>query len=129
MTKYTKDMAQGDWGEYYFAYKVIKTFGWPCRILDIDIGIDAQIEILDKEFNTTGRFIGVQVKTTKKLSIKDKHIAYWRSCEFPVIIVHVDPKSKEMLYWTITSVVPPNCIRTASHYHLILSPNNIDCDH
>jgi len=118
MPKYTKSAAQGDWGEYYFAYKVIKTFGWPCRILDIDIGIDAQIEILDKEFNTTGRFIGVQIKTADKLQITDRHIKYWRSCEFPIIIVHISPKTKKMSYLHVDKTSPKEKFRSLDNFKI-----------
>ncbi|MCI5162057.1 MAG: hypothetical protein D3917_08545 [Candidatus Electrothrix sp. AX5] len=52
--KYTKKKAIGDAGEYFFAYTVATILGWPCRLLDIDIGIDAQVEILDGDQNSTG---------------------------------------------------------------------------
>jgi len=47
--KYTKSAANGHAGEFFFAYKVARVLGWPCRLFDIDIGIDAQVEVLDHE--------------------------------------------------------------------------------
>lgn len=110
-------MAKGDCGEHYLAYRVIKDFGWPCRILDIDIGIDAQIEIIDSESNVTGQFIGVQVKTSDKPKITEAHLKYWRECEFPVIIVHVNTENGEMHYRHVDKNSPPNKFRNINHYY------------
>lgn len=61
---YAKENRNGDIGEYYFAYWITQTFGWPCRLLDIDIGLDAQIEICDESDKALGQFIAVQIKST-----------------------------------------------------------------
>jgi len=99
--KYTEDSAIGDAGEYLFAHKVAETLEWPCRLLDIDIGIDAQIEILDDNRNSMGKFIAVQVKSTRdkekqSTSVEKKHIAYWSELEVPVLIVFVNLSKKKV---------------------------------
>ena len=59
--KYPEKAANGDAGEFFFAYKVASVLKWPCRLLDIDIGIDAQVEILNEDGTSTGRFVAFQV--------------------------------------------------------------------
>ncbi|UWH26261.1 DUF4365 domain-containing protein [Aeromonas veronii] len=93
--KYTEDKATGDAGEYFFAYTITNILQWPCRLLDIDIGIDAQIEILDGNRQSTGKFIAVQIKSTRdpnrdSISVEKKHIDYWSSVETPVILALVN---------------------------------------
>ncbi|QLE36210.1 DUF4365 domain-containing protein [Vibrio parahaemolyticus] len=99
--KYTEDKATGDAGEYLFAYTVSSVLEWPCRLLDIDIGIDAQVEVLDDNRQSMGQFFAVQVKATKnvdksKISVEDKHIEYWDSLETPVIIAFVNLAKKKV---------------------------------
>ena len=43
--KYPLGTANGDAGEFFAAYKIAKELGWPCRLFDIDIGIDAQVSV------------------------------------------------------------------------------------
>lgn len=81
---YLEKVAHGNAGEFYFAYWISNKFVWPCRILDIDMGLDAQVEIYDDKNNSTGMFIGIQVKTTAKtldespsISVPLKNIVYW----------------------------------------------------
>ncbi|WP_347368982.1 DUF4365 domain-containing protein [Vibrio vulnificus] len=98
--KYTEDKATGDAGEYLFAYTVANVLEWPCRLLDIDIGIDAQIEVLDDSRQSMGQFIAVQVKTTrdinkKSISVEKKHIDYWSSLDTPVLLVLVNLGTNE----------------------------------
>jgi hypothetical protein len=99
--KYNEDNATGDAGEYLFAYTVSNVLGWPCRLLDIDIGIDAQIEILDDDRNSMGQFIAVQVKSTRDkekfcTTVEEKHIKYWSELEVPVLIVFVNLSKKKV---------------------------------
>lgn len=99
--KYNEDNATGDAGEYLFAYTVSNILEWPCRLLDIDIGIDAQIEILDDNRNSMGQFIAVQVKSTRdkekfSTSVERKHIEYWSELEVPVLIVFVNLSKKKV---------------------------------
>ncbi|MDF4912425.1 DUF4365 domain-containing protein [Vibrio parahaemolyticus] len=100
--KYSEDTATGDTGEYFLAYTVSRVLEWPCRLFDIDIGIDAQIEVLDDDRHSMGQFIAVQVKTTKdkdksKVSVESKHIEYWASLDIPVIIAFVN-LSRQKVY-------------------------------
>jgi len=107
---YPKTSAEGHAGEYLFSYWISRYFKWPCRLLDIDMGLDAQVEIYTNEIST-GLFIGVQVKTTSrkmenKLSVQIpyKNIKYWGDCDYPIVIVLVclneDNVMKEpSIYW------------------------------
>jgi hypothetical protein len=99
--KYEIVNATGDAGEHFFAYKVATELGWPCRLLDIDIGIDAQIEILDDSKNSTGQFLAVQIKSTTSAEdcaryIDLKHVKYWQSVESPMLIALVNLKNKSV---------------------------------
>ncbi|MEQ4313974.1 DUF4365 domain-containing protein [Pseudomonas syringae] len=96
---YAETNVTGDAGEYYFAYFITYTLGWPCRLLDIDIGIDAQIEILDDELHSTGQFLAVQIKGTRNgdkrsLDVSKKHVLYWLSVDVPVLLALVNVDSK-----------------------------------
>lgn len=107
---YPKTSADGHAGEYLFAYWISRYFRWPCRLLDIDMGLDAQVEIYENNLST-GFFIGVQIKTTSRkmkrrlsVQIPYKNITYWGSCDFPVVIVliclHDDNELDEpAIYW------------------------------
>lgn len=48
MAKYTAKNISGDAGAYLIAYTATHRLGWPCRILGIDIGVDAELEVLDQ---------------------------------------------------------------------------------
>lgn len=104
--EYTEKNRIGDAGEYYFAYHVTQKLGWPCRLLDVDLGIDAQIEVLDEKQQVTGKFILAQVKTTSNgvcsVSIKKKHFEYWSSIKEPVILVFIDINSHNVFYKPMT---------------------------
>ncbi|EFI2389089.1 DUF4365 domain-containing protein [Escherichia coli] len=107
--RYIDVVANGNAGEFYFAYWISSNFIWPCRILDIDMGLDAQVEVYDDQNHSTGMFIGVQVKTTAttleenpNVSVPMKNIAYWESINDPVVIIRtcLNNNSKEpSLYW------------------------------
>jgi hypothetical protein len=100
--KYNLSNIIGDAGEHLFASRIIKLFGFPCRLINIDIGLDAEIEIIDDNYKSTGEFLKCQVKTTKSdkfyLYVEEKHIEYWNKINIPVIIflVHIDT---EKIYW------------------------------
>ena len=85
--------AVGDAGEFFFAYRVSSELRWPCRLIDIDIGIDAQIEILDSDLRSTGKFVAVQVKATEVgrriWRVSRRHIKYWNSISVPVFVALV----------------------------------------
>lgn len=107
--RYLDIVANGNAGEFYFAYWISKCFIWPCRILDIDMGLDAQIEIYDKFNQSTGMFIGAQVKTTTgtlkdspSVSVSLNNIAYWESIKDPTVIVRVclnNNSEEPSIYW------------------------------
>ncbi len=99
---YNSEKVTGDAGEHYFAYWIINNFNYPCRLLDKDLGIDAKIEIVDADQNTTGEFIFVQIKSSDtdpvKHNIKLRHLLYWESISIPVILVGID-LSTDDIYW------------------------------
>ena len=104
--KYLEQPAIGNAGEYYFAYWISRYFQWPCRLLDIDIGIDAQVEILDNEKHSTGNFLAIQLKTTVddniNTSIELKNLEYWKTIDDIVILASISLYYKEpKIYWKV----------------------------
>ncbi|MDF3123489.1 DUF4365 domain-containing protein [Rheinheimera sp. 1928-s] len=100
--------ANGKAAEHYFAYWVLRYLNWPCRLLDVDIGIDAQIEIMDEAMHSTGEFLAAQIKTSinpeLKISIKLEHLKYWESISDPVILVLVSFNDNEpKIYWKLVN--------------------------
>lgn len=110
--KYTSNTAIGDAGEYFFAYQISHVLGWPCRLFDIDIGIDAQVEILDEDRNSTGRFVAFQIKTSADEEpqsywyVKEKQLSYWRDMDTPVFIVSISLKTQTMYLHQIKKKFP-----------------------
>lgn len=105
MKKYKKNGVTGQAGEYYFAYWMVRNFKWPCRLLDIDVGIDAQVEIFENEIST-GDFFAVQIKSTVEndpdISIDLSDFMYWQQLETQVILVRIvmaDSLSEPVMYW------------------------------
>jgi hypothetical protein len=99
--KYPPGTANGDAGEFFAAYKIAKELGWPCRLFDIDIGIDAQVEILTAAGESTGRFVALQVKATSAEEVNCRYVSlqqlrYWQSLEIPVFVVLVDLQREQM---------------------------------
>lgn len=74
----------GKAGEYYFAYWILRHFQWPCRILDIDVGIDAQVEVFEDGIST-GNFFAVQIKSTigstPDIQISLTDFEYWQQID------------------------------------------------
>ncbi|MFT6910645.1 MAG: hypothetical protein ACJAS1_007378 [Oleiphilaceae bacterium] len=105
MSQFKKNNAIGKAGEHYFAYWVMSRIGWPCRLLDLDIGIDAQVEILNRKEHSTGEFIAVQIKTTAtKIPIKTvykKHLEYWKELDDELIYISISNASEDapIIYW------------------------------
>lgn len=92
--EYTVKAANGDAGEYYFAYQIALVLKWPCRLLDVDIGIDAQVELLDEERMSTARFIAIQVKAREEDGpnyryVSEAQLEYWQELDVPVFVVMV----------------------------------------
>ncbi|CAJ0774959.1 DUF4365 domain-containing protein [Ralstonia chuxiongensis] len=99
--KYALEKASGDAGEFFFAYKIASVLRWPCRLFDIDIGIDAQVEIINADRTSTGRFVAFQIKATSNdtqtdVLVSAKHLAYWRALELPVFVVLVNLSTRRM---------------------------------
>lgn len=106
--KYPLRTATGDAGEFFVAYKIARDLGWPCRLFDIDIGIDAQVELLTDDGASTGRFVALQIKATSKEEVNCRYVSarqlkYWRSLELPVFLVLVDLKKEELFLHLIKS--------------------------
>jgi hypothetical protein len=107
--KYTLRIAHGDAGEFFFAYKIASVLNWPCRLFDIDIGIDAQVEIVDEDDETsTGRFVAFQVKATSAGEqtcryVSKRQLAYWRALDLPVFVVLVDLLVEKMYLHQVLS--------------------------
>ncbi|MBQ4877799.1 DUF4365 domain-containing protein [Pseudoalteromonas luteoviolacea] len=102
--KYKSRSVTGDAGEYFFAYKLTSMFSWVVRLLDVDLGVDAEIEVVENE-KSEFRLIKVQVKTSTKIngsshsiSVSKEHITYWKNTNLPVIVCLVDLKT-EKIYW------------------------------
>lgn len=104
--EYPKKSINGDAGEYFVAYQITRQLGWPCRLYGVDLGVDAEIEIIDDSGRSTGDVIKVQIKSfdsikksqAKAVYVSDRHIDYWKRFCLPVIICCVD-LSKEKIYW------------------------------
>ncbi|WP_256676462.1 DUF4365 domain-containing protein [Pseudomonas sp. RGB] len=113
--KYPSKIATGDAGEYFFAYKISYVLGWPCRLFDIDIGIDAQVEILDENRNSTGRFVAFQVKTSADEEpqpywyVSKNQLDYWRDMDIPVFVALVSLKKQ---------TIHLHQIKKKSRYHI-----------
>ncbi|SLX19102.1 DUF4365 domain-containing protein [Klebsiella variicola] len=103
-----KDTSITGWsGEYYFAYWVVSNFKWACRLLDIDIGVDAQVEVFDKEFSTDD-FFAVQIKSTvsdsPNISLYLSDFNYWNKIDGVVVLVSIvlgDGTSNPIIYYKV----------------------------
>lgn len=107
--KYEKANIIGDAGEYLLASRIIKLFGYPCRLYSIDIGIDAEIELIDCNYKSTGKFVKCQIKTTvdsskTSLFIDKKHIKYWNSIDIPVVVFLVHLETEEIFWHCVDDV-------------------------
>jgi hypothetical protein len=99
--QYTLNAASGNAGEYFFAYQIAHVLKWPCRLLDIDIGIDGQVEVINDDRTSTGRFIAIQVKAKvddkpKTRYVTENQLAYWLELNYPVFVVKVNLKNSKM---------------------------------
>lgn len=100
--KYSGKTSTGDAGEFFFGYQVAKVLGWPCRLFDIDIGIDAQVEILDDDCESTGRFVAFQIKTTSAGDasyryVEERQVLYWQALDVPVFVASIDLSTESIL--------------------------------
>lgn len=111
MAKYNEALAIGDAGEFLCGFQFTHLLGWPYRMLPRDLGVDAEIEVLDKDSHSTGEIMKVQVKSQADASSlaqkehfdfypKDEHLAYWKSFIVPIIFCGVDLASQRV-YWKV----------------------------
>ena len=109
LIEYQKRSANGDAGEYFAVHKITKVLGWPCRLYGVDLGVDAELEILDADGISHGDIIKVQIKAIEpdagkenapvlSVYVDERHIAYWQQFCLPVIVCCVD-LSAEQVYW------------------------------
>ncbi|HEI8571862.1 DUF4365 domain-containing protein [Morganella morganii] len=105
MKKYKSTGVTGRAGELYFAYWIVRYFNWPCRLLDIDVGIDAQVEIFEDEIST-GDFFAVQIKSTvgntPDIQIDLSDFMYWQQLETQVVLVSIvmaDSHNEPEMFW------------------------------
>lgn len=104
--EYKKHSVNGNAGEYLVAYTITRIFGWPCRLYGIDLGVDAEMEVIDEDGRSTGDIIKIQIKTFESLPSKEvgsvyvdeRHISYWKRFCLPVIICCVDLANTK-IYW------------------------------
>jgi len=104
--EYQKRSINGDAGEYLVAYRVTKLLHLPCRLLPIDLGVDAEIELLNQKGESTGDVIKVQIKSFDKIPagdtysvyVDERHITYWKRFCLPLIVCCVD-LSTERVFW------------------------------
>lgn len=104
MKKYTRTAINGDAGEYFVAYKITSMFGFATRLLDVDLGVDAEIEIIDQSVSTT-HIIKAQIKSSDSVkgakhtvSVKEENVEYWKEINLPVVVFLVDLNT-EKVYW------------------------------
>lgn len=102
--RYKSKAVTGDAGEYFFAYKVTSMFKCAVRLLDIDLGVDAEIEVVEEEKSSL-RLIKVQIKSSANVTgdshsiyVTPEHIEYWKNTNLPVIVCLVDLVN-EKVYW------------------------------
>lgn len=105
---YDKTKANGNAGEYLVAFKFTRAFNWPCRLFGVDIGVDAELEVLDEKGGETGNVIKIQVKAFDEITptaehrfsayVDERHIRYWKIFCAPVVVCAVDLKN-EIIYW------------------------------
>ena len=104
--EYPKRSVNGDAGEYLVAYTVTRKLSWPCRLYGVDLGVDAELEVLDGSGQSTGDIIKIQVKAVERIPsadqasiyVDDRHIEYWKRFCLPVIVCCVE-LSTEKIYW------------------------------
>jgi len=102
--QYKSRSVTGDAGEYFFAYKLTSLFSWVVRLLDVDLGVDAEVEVVE-DGKSEFRLIKVQIKSSENISgnthsiyVSEEHISYWKNTNLPVIVCLVD-LSTEKIYW------------------------------
>ncbi|MDX2254178.1 MAG: DUF4365 domain-containing protein [Pseudanabaenaceae cyanobacterium bins.39] len=104
---------QGDSGVYALGQKVSQNLGWIFRPQPLrDIGIDAQIEIVENG-ESTAELLAIQIKsgkswfdeTTEKGIVfrgDPKHLEYWINYPLPVLVILHEPQTN-IAYWQVVN--------------------------
>lgn len=108
--KFYTTNATGDSGLFYLAHWINKNFRFPFRVMSADIGLDAEIELLNDDLHSTGIVLKAQVKSTESAITEDfteyidkKHLVYWMSVVVPVIYFVVDTVNLKIYYKVLSS--------------------------
>lgn len=108
--KFYTSNATGDSGLFLLGHWINQNFKFPFRVMSADIGIDAEIEMIDEEYHSEGLVLKVQVKATQKAITKnfsayiDKaHLKYWDKLTVPVLFFKVDLTNNNIYYKHISS--------------------------
>ncbi len=109
--QYAKEHQIGDQGEHLVAMTFIKLFGWPCRLQEVDTGIDAEYETTREDNSVTGHIVKLQVKTTASsfargdnvAYVKQKHLDYWKEFSVPVVFCSVSLFKNEIMWTCVES--------------------------
>jgi Domain of unknown function (DUF4365) len=110
--EYTKRNRHGDIGEHLVAFRVMKLIQWPCRLLNIDLGVGAEVEILSPDGHATGDTVKLQIKSRESLpangsfsiSVTDDHISYWSRFSAPVVFCGVCLATERVFWHQITAL-------------------------
>lgn len=106
---YSGNQLTGDIGELIVKKEFAKLFKWPYRRQEVDLGIDAEFEILLEGNLASGKIVKVQVKATEE-PFKDgintiypahEHVEYWKNFSVPVILCAVSTSTEEILWKVI----------------------------
>lgn len=103
--EYAKRSINGDAGEYLVAFTITRSLGWACRLYGVDLGVDAETEIIGNGASD-GDIIKIQVKSFDRLNasdaaavyVDDRHIRYWQRFSAPIIVCCVDLTTQKV-YW------------------------------
>ena len=110
--EYSERLSSGDIGEHLVAFKFLKLFRWPCRLYGIDIGVDAEVEMLDDENLSQGDILKVQVKHSDRFSAGDtfsvttdeRHLRYWTRFCVPLIFCAAESDTMKVYWRQITDL-------------------------
>ena len=110
--KYTVRNSSGDIGAHLVAFKFLKLLNWPCRLADIDIGIDAEVEMISEDDESQGDIMKVQIKhsaqfpdhETFSVSTYERHIEYWSRFCVPLIFCAAESNSMKVYWRQITDL-------------------------
>ncbi len=109
--RYTIRSSSGENGELLVAFKFLNLFRWPCRLYGMDIGVDAEVEILDEEGNSQGDILKIQVKHSDaftgdsfSVTTDERHIQYWTRFCVPLIVCAAESDTMKVYWRQITDL-------------------------